>query len=484
MAGPTLYWHDYETFGIDPQWDRPVQFAGVRTDYDFNTVDDPLVIYCKPADDYLPDPESCAITGITPQIALEKGVSESEFIARILERLLVSNTCVLGYNSIRFDDEVTRNTLYRNLYDPYQREWQNGNSRWDLIDVVRSCYALRPEGIEWPLDEAGSPVFRLEVLTQANGIQHQSAHDALSDVYATIALAKLIRQAQPKLYQFLFDNRSKKAVSNLIKLGSNEPLIHISGRYAAAKKCAAVILPICEHPANPNGILVYDLSVDPEPLLELTPEEIKQRLFVANDQLAAAGVARIPIKTVHLNKCPVLAPLKALRPRDATRLSIDLDVCLRNAEHLITAKGLTEKLNQVFTKFADGNVPTDPDLMIYSGGFYSGVDKQLMQKIHDLQPKDLGSTHFPFKDSRLKEMLFRFRARNYPDTLSNTERDCWRKFCFQKLEQPKDSHRIGFDAYFEKIVKLSEEGRLDQRTSEELTHYGLKKRDALRGLAE
>ncbi|MCD2451394.1 exodeoxyribonuclease I [Methylicorpusculum oleiharenae] len=483
MAGPTLYWHDYETFGIDPQWDRPVQFAGVRTDYDFNTVDDPLVIYCKPSDDYLPDPESCAITGITPQIALENGVNEAEFIARILERLLVSNTCVLGYNSIRFDDEVTRNTLYRNLYDPYQREWQNGNSRWDLIDVVRSCYALRPEGIEWPLDDAGSPVFRLEVLAQANGIQHQAAHDALSDVYATIALAKLIRQAQPKLYQFLFENRSKKAASNLIKLGSNELLLHISGRYAAAKKCAAVILPICEHPANPNGILVYDLSVDPEPLLELTPEEIKQRIFVANDQLAS-GVARIPLKTIHLNKCPVLAPIKALRPSDATRLSIDLGVCLKNAERIISSKSLIGKLNQVFAKYANDNVPTDPDLMIYSGGFYSPNDKQLMQKIHSLQPKDLGSTHFPFKDSRLKEMLFRFRARNYPDTLSIAEMDCWRKFCYQKLVQPKDSHRIGFDAYFEKILKLSGDGLLDQRTSEDLTRYGLKKWDALRHSAE
>ncbi|MDP2177964.1 exodeoxyribonuclease I [Methylicorpusculum sp.] len=478
MAGPTLYWHDYETFGIDPQWDRPVQFAGVRTDYDFNAIDDPLVIYCKPSEDYLPDPESCAITGITPQLAVEKGASEAEFIARILEKLLVSNTCVLGYNSIRFDDEVTRNTLYRNLYDPYQREWQNGNSRWDLIDVVRSCYALRPEGIEWPLDDAGSPVFRLEVLTQANGIQHQAAHDALSDVYATIALAKLIRQAQPKLYQFLFDNRSKKAVSNLINLGSNEPLIHISGRYSAAKKCAAVILPICEHPANPNGVLVYDLSIDPEPLLALTPEEIKQRIFVANDQLAA-GVARIPLKTIHLNKCPVLAPIKALRPSDATRLSIDLGVCLKNAERLSTDKGLAGKLSQVFSKYAGDNVLTDPDLMIYSGGFFSPGDRQLMQRIHDLPPQDLGSTTFPFKDSRLKEMLFRFRARNYPETLSHSEMDYWRKFCYQKLMQPNDNHRIGLDAYFEKILKLISDGRLDQRTGDELTRYGLNKRDAL-----
>jgi exodeoxyribonuclease-1 len=64
----------------------------------------------------------------------------------------------VGYNSLRFDDEVTRNTLYRNLYSPYDREWQNGNSRWDIIDMVRACHDLRPEGIVWPRRARNSPL--------------------------------------------------------------------------------------------------------------------------------------------------------------------------------------------------------------------------------------------------------------------------------------------------------------------------------------
>ena len=191
----TYYWHDYETFGIDPQRDRPVQFAGLRTDENFNIIDEPLVIFCKPTSDYLPNPDACLITGISPQLAYQKGVCEAEFIAQINKQMAQPHTCTLGYNTLRFDDEVTRHCLYRNFYDPYAREWQNGNSRWDMIDVVRAARALRPEGIHWPVDEQGIANIRLDQLTIANNIAHEAAHDALSDVYATINVAKLIKQA-------------------------------------------------------------------------------------------------------------------------------------------------------------------------------------------------------------------------------------------------------------------------------------------------
>jgi len=193
----TLYWHDYETFGADPSRDRPVQFAGLRTDLDLNRIGEPLVLYARPANDFLPQPQACLVTGISPQLALERGVPECEFIERILQELARPGTCGAGYNSLRFDDEVTRYTLYRNFHDPYAREWQHGNSRWDIIDLVRTACALRPEGIEWPLREDGLPSFRLEDLTGANGISHGAAHDALADVEATIALARLVRQRQP-----------------------------------------------------------------------------------------------------------------------------------------------------------------------------------------------------------------------------------------------------------------------------------------------
>jgi len=193
----TLYWHDYETFGIDPKRDRPVQFAGIRTDEALNIIGAPLVIYCQPANDFLPSPQACMITGISPQLALKEGVNEAEFISRIHAEFARPGTCTVGYNNIRFDDEFTRYTLYRNFYDPYAREWQNGNSRWDIIDLLRVTRALRPAGINWPERDDGQSSFRLEELSKANNIAHDAAHDALSDVLATIEVARLIKARQP-----------------------------------------------------------------------------------------------------------------------------------------------------------------------------------------------------------------------------------------------------------------------------------------------
>jgi len=447
-----LYWHDYETFGTDPQRDRPVQFAGVRTDTDFNIIDDPLVIYCKPSLDYLPHPDACLITGILPQQAAIKGVCEADFIKQIHNQLAHPQTCTLGYNSLRFDDEVTRNCLYRNFYDPYAREWQNNNSRWDLIDVARAARALRPEGIEWPKDDQGNPSFRLELLTKANGIEHGAAHDALSDVYATIAFAKLLKQAQPKLYDFLWQHRGKTQAAELLQLGSFKPVLHISGKFAAANNCLAVVLPICQHPTNSNGVIVYDLSIDPDAMLALSSTEIQQRVFTATADLPE-GVSRIPLKTVHLNKCPVLAPISVIKPVDAQRLEIDLTACLKNLDKIKAAVGLPEKVAAVFVNQFD-SVINDPDLSIYSGGFFSGNDKQKMAKIKSLSPEQLAKTTFTFDDQRLPEMLFRYRARNYPNTLNSAENQRWLAFCRDRLLGKTTGAGIVFGNYYQRLDEI------------------------------
>ena len=262
-----------------PGVDRPAQFAGLRTDEALNEVGDPLVIYCKPARDVLPHPEACLLTGITPQLAGAKGELEPEFIARIHAELAQPGTCGVGYNTLRFDDEVTRNTLYRNFYEPYAREWQQGNSRWDLIDLVRMTHALRPEGMEWPQHDDGRPSFRLEDLTVANGIGHESAHDALSDVRATIGLARLIRDRQPRLYDWLFQLRNKRKAAAQLDLVEHKPVLHTSRMYLSETGCTTLVMPLVSEPGNNNGVLVYDLRRDPRPFIDLGVEDLCDRLF-------------------------------------------------------------------------------------------------------------------------------------------------------------------------------------------------------------
>lgn len=470
----SFYWHDYETFGVDPVHDRPSQFAGVRTDADLNIIEDPLVIYCKPTDDYLPSPQACLITGITPQKAMADGYPETQFISQINEAFSQPGTCVVGYNSLRFDDEVTRHTLYRNLQDPYTREWQNGNSRWDIIDMVRLTYALRPEGINWPRKEDGSPSFKLEALTTANDIAHEAAHDAMSDVEATLAVARLIREKQPKLFEFVLNNKDKHSARAMLDTATIKPVFHISAKYPATRGCCAMVAPIADHPSNKNLVIVYDLREDPSELINATPEQIRERVFTSQAELGEKS--RFPLKGVQLNKCPVLAPATMLSTLSAERLEqLQLDgATLRaNLAKLRKAPGLPERIAEAFDQPHEGNL-TDPDEQLYAGGFISPADRSELNRVLQTAPESLAEEAFNFKDERLQELLFRYRARNYPDSLTSEESERWEEFRTQRLMAPKKGW-LSLEAFGLELQRLASDPELTpqgQQILEDLHLYG------------
>lgn len=472
----TFFWHDYETFGTDPKRDRPVQFAGVRTDSDLNIIEDPVMIYCAPAEDTVPNPEACLVTGITPQDAKNEGVCEAEFAAAIHAELARPGTCTVGYNSIRFDDEVSRYLFYRNFYDPYAREWQNGCSRWDIIDMLRLTRALRPDGIVWPKYEDGTPSLRLEDLTKANGLSHEHAHDALSDVYATIAMAKLVKERQPKLYEYVLSIRNKKSVIGRLDVARMKPFLHISSKYASEHGNTAVVAPLCWHPVNRNAVAVWDLRFDPTPLLSEPAEVLRERLYTSRETLAEQGIAPLALKLVHVNKCPVVAPAGMLNSQEAARLDIDGDTCRRHLNLLRNEPGLQEKLAALYS---DNDLPADkdPDHMLYSGGFFGDSDRALMEQVRKADASQLALLDLPFQDSRLEEMLIRYKARNYPEALSPEEHQQWQEFLHYRLlsEQAGREGYLTLPLFFERLNKLaSREGITRQQTQllEELALYG------------
>ena len=468
----SLYWYDFETTGISPATDRVIQFAGVRTDLDFNIIAKPDVFYCQLANDVLPHPEAALVTGISPQLTLQKGLIERDFTAKIYQQFCQPQTCVVGYNSIRFDDEFTRHLLYRNFYDPYAREWKSGNSRWDLIDVVRLTHALRPDGINWPSREDGSVSFKLEALCQSNNIVHESAHDALSDVYATIGLAKLIKDKQPKLYTWAFGLKNKKTAAQQLKLDEGSAVIHISGMYPSSKDCLAIVMPLIRHPINQNGVVVYDLSVDPQALINLPTEELHKRLYARSDELKE-GEHRLGIKTVHLNKSPMLAPIGTLTPDVIKKHQIDLEQCEKNRQAILNAN-ITDKLEALFS-INTFEKADDPDLMLYSGGFFSAQDARNMAHIRSSSLEGLGDLDLPFEDERLEEMLLRYKARNYPQILNEQQRKVWQQYRYKKLTQTPLNGGLTFELYFEKLDELiAQEGWSDkeQQLLEDLIEYG------------
>lgn len=453
MSAPgSFYWHDYETSGADPARDRPVQFAGRRTDAELNPVGEPLVIYCQPAIDVLPHPQACLITGITPQQARERGVAEPEFARQIHEAFSVPGTCGAGYNSIRFDDEVTRNLLYRNFHDPYQREWFGGNSRWDLIDVMRLWHALRPEGLQWPQREDGATSFKLGHLSGANGIVHEHAHDALSDVDATIGLARRLRSAQPRLFEHALKLRDKKFAATLFNLREMAPVLHVSSKIPATRGCIAVVAPLAMHPRNNNQVIVYDLAHDPAELLELDEDELRDRVFTSEADLPE-GLTRIPLKGVHLNKSPMLAPLSTLNPAQAERWQIDLARCEEHRALLLRVReALAEKVRAIFA--TPEYEERDAELSLY-GGFLPDADKPRLQRVRDAAPEALAQFQGMFSDARYNELLFRYRARNFPQTLREDEHAQWQEFVTRKLDFDTGLAGLTLDSYGDLLAALN-----------------------------
>ncbi|MCC3703230.1 exodeoxyribonuclease I [Rouxiella badensis] len=466
---PTFYFHDYETFGTHPALDRPAQFAGIRTDADFNIIEEPLVIYCRPSDDYLPQPEAVMITGITPQLAQAKGLNEADFTAQIHQAFSVPGTCIVGYNNIRFDDEVSRNIFYRNFYDPYAYSWQNGNSRWDLLDVMRACYALRPDGINWPENEEGFPSFRLEHLTRANGVEHENAHDAMSDVYATIAMARLVKQAQPRLFDYLLEHRNKHKINALIDIPTMTPLVHVSGMFGAARGNTSWVAPLAWHPENKNAVIVCDLAGDITPLLELDSDQMRERLYSRRGDLLP-GQSPLPIKLLHTNKCPILAPAKTLLPENAERLDIDRDRCLQNLQLLRQNSQVREKVVALYAEAEPFTPSQDVDARLYDG-FFGDADRATMRIIQQTAAENLPALDLKFQDSRLEELLFRFRARNYPHTLSDDEQRRWLTHRQEALSAERVQDYI---LQLESLYNLHEEDAEKTALLKQLFDYGKK----------
>lgn len=473
MAPHTFLWHDYETFGLNPRRERPAQFAGIRTDAELNVIGEPIMLYCQPANDYLPDAESCLLTGITPQLCLARGVPEYEFAAKIESLLAQPGTIGVGYNTIRFDDEVTRYLFWRNLMDPYAREWQNDCGRWDIQDVVRMAYALRPDGIKWPTKpdhrkpqdpSATRPSFKLEDLAKANGLMHDAAHDALSDVRATIALARLIRDAQPKLFEFCLSLHKKDRVAAELGLPASaqtaQPFLHVSGMFPPERGCLAVMWPLATHPSNKNELLAWDLAHDPTELPLLDIATLRQRLFSKQADLPD-GVMRLPIKSVHLNKSPmVVKKLKTLTDDMAGKWGVDMAAALANAEKARALPDMSAIWPELFNRPNSDTPDVDEDLY---GGFVGNADRRRLNQLRELQPAELAVSRVGFDDDRLAELVFRYRARNFAETLTPDEQQRWDTHRAAKLLDGEGGAR-NVDAYFAQIDALSETA--DERAEE------------------
>ena len=428
----TFFFYDLETSGLNPRQDRIMQFAGQRTDMNLEPIGDPYNLLVTLNDDTLPSPDALMVTGITPQKTVEEGYSEAQFARMLSEEIFTPETIAVGFNNIRFDDEFIRHLLWRNFHDPYEWSWKDGRSRWDLLDVVRLTRALRPEGINWPLDAKGEPSNRLELITSANGIAHENAHDALADVTALIAVTKLIKQKQPQLYDYLLKMRDKKVVQQLVNVDDKKPFVYASGRYDKEFAKTTVAFPLTT--SRNGGVVVYDLRYDPTPFVELDTNELTAKIFASWEERQAEDFVKLPVKELQYNRCPAVAPLGVLEQGNGWRkISLSAEIVQQHQNILLNHPDFAEKLRTIFeNKPAFKKLP-DPEAQLYDG-FLNDRDRIRVEAVRNADERELADFHPEFQDERLAPLLLHYKARNFPRSLSEDDLAQWETWRAQRLQ--------------------------------------------------
>lgn len=470
----TFYFYDLETSGVNPRDARVMQFAGQRTDMDLTPVGEPHNLLIKLSEDVVPEPDAILIHGFTPQKSIAEGMTEVEFLRIFHAEIATPGTIFVGFNTIRFDDEFLRFMHYRNFYDAYEWQWQDGRSRWDMLDVVRMTRALRPEGIKWPVDSQGKPTNRLELLTAVNGLDHEHAHDALNDVLATIALARLIKTKQPKLFDYLLSIRGSSDGKKKIEVlaSGTEPFVYTSGKYSATYEKTTVVATIAGHPKRAGAALVYDLRHDPEPFLGLSPDQLAECWRWKKDRTEL----QLPVKTLQFNRCPAIAPLSVLDAASQQRLNLDSKKLQANLEKLRGAKNFVTNLFDALelmderqqARFLEDEAEVDAQLY---EGFFGDQDRTKMSVVRAADPADLKHIDIVFKDQRLQTMLPLYKARNFPNSLSESDKEIWQQFKERKLYGGKDNSRLA--RYFKRLSELGERTDLSGQQKYLLTEMEL-----------
>lgn len=429
----TFFFYDLETSGLNAREDRIMQFAGQRTDMEMNPIGEPYNLLVKLNDDTLPSPDAIMVTSISPQQTMADGYTEAEFAKIISEEICSADTIMVGFNNIRFDDEFIRALFWRNFYDPYDWCWKDGRSRWDMLDVVRMTRALRPEGIEWPVDGEGKATNRLELLTKLNGVDHFKAHDALSDVEATIAVARLIKEKQPQLFDYLLKMRDKKEIAKLVNLDDKKPFVYTSGRYDAEHEKTTVAFPLTS--GRNSNVVVYDLRYDPGAFIAMDEKQLGSLLFAGWEERKKDGFTPLPVKELQYNRAPAVAPLGVLGQGSGwERIHLDNQTVEKHKKLLLGAPQFAENIRSLYEKRPEFAKSSDAEAQLYDG-FIDGKDKIRIEAVRNASPEQLADFNPEFSDERLAPLLLRYKARSFPNALSEAEAAAWEQWRTERVQR-------------------------------------------------
>lgn len=460
MSAPTFFFYDLETSGLSGSDDRIMQFAGQRTNLNLEPIGHPYNILVRLPDDTLPSPGAILTTHITPQKTVEEGITERELAQALTQEVFTPDTVILGFNSVRFDDKFIQHLFWRNFYDPYEWQWKDGRSRWDMLDVVRMTRALRPEGINWPITADGKPTNRLELITKQNGISHESAHDALSDVNALIDVTRLVRDKQPRLWSFLFKLRDKREVKALVNLAHPQPFVYSSGRFGSTHNFTTVCIPVA--PGKNGNLLIFDLRVNLDAKLAQVKQDFPDFLTDSSDanHNEYKNLFFPAFKELAYNRCPAVAPLSVLDSNDGwAKIALTHEQIDQNLASLYAHSDLIKRIAESNAKDTYDRPPFDAESALYDG-FLDDRDRVRTNAIKDMDANQLADFHPHFTDERLPELLLHYKAKNFPTSLTAAETQKW-----QAYRQTRLSRQSG--PFLAEMQKFSQDPAVQQNNEKQ-----------------
>ncbi|VFP83850.1 exodeoxyribonuclease I [Buchnera aphidicola] len=449
VINKSFIFYDYETFGLNISLDKVAQFCSIETDNDFKFIRKKTILFCYPPIDYLPDPNSILITKILPQYTQQYGLNEYCFTKKIYDIFSQKNSCIIGYNNINFDNLITRNIFYRNLLDPYEWSWKNGNFSWDVLNIVRAFYIFYPKTMLWYRKINGTVSFKLSDITSINNIIHINAHDAYSDVMATFLIVQFLYKKNKKFFLFLYKISHKKFILNFISQNYNKPFFYLSSFFGSKNNNFGCIMILGMHPKFNNNLIIINLSINFKKIFHLYSYCVRDKLKI--HQLFDCG-----IQVVCINKSPLFFSYNSLSKQDCKRLNINYSRCQKNFFLLKNNTLLKNWILSFFLKSEKNEVDDNVDLMLYKN-FFNSSDKMLFSFIHSHVPLQWINWYPEFIDTRIKEIFFRLKARNFIKLLNFNEIKRWQLYCKHKINSTY------IKKYIRKIRFLQLKHRLDKK---------------------
>ncbi len=406
---PNYVFYDFETCSSNVSYGQIIQAAAVLVNDNFQELDR-YEGRCKLSPGVIPEAMALLVNKTTPKMLKETNLSHYQMIRQMMDKFNQwKNSIFIGYNSIEFDEEFLRRTLFKNLEYPYLTV-TNGNERGDLLGLARAAHLYYPDCIKTPISDRNNPLFKLEKLAPMNNIKHDEAHSAIGDVIATIEIAKLLSKKAPNVWKASLMTTNKDKCFEIIK---NEALFCTNFFYGG-KAIPFILTYLCTHPWSYP--FCFDLKADPSYYFKLSKKELKKEIFDVKPKV---------MRTIKHKKHPIIMNASYGVNFDSYK-QLGLAKLKERAKLIRNNKDFANKVSAILEDDINEKNELDSQLDVYAEEsiykkFATNEDNKIMSEFHKTNWKEKFSVIQKFKDERFQYFGKKILYEENPDSLPKEE---------------------------------------------------------------